>query len=302
MAYEIDTAADHVDLFDRLIAFLTRGITSPGGPDWTLLRYDSDNQRALFEAPGLSSTEEIHIGVSLNSDEGNDAYSLGFWMFRAYNEALGDFDQPGHSGVGYFPIWNQAMPYWFIANGQRLMIAAKVSTVYPASYVGKFLPYGVPGEYPQPYYIGNTTPASNTRWSTVSESNRNFWDPGSEGNILLPSGQWRTVQNFTDSTGENDTSSTNHVWPFQASSFDGSTKTEYRRTRENVDGTYALWPLILFGTNPDNDVWGELDGAYAVSGFNNASENTVTIDAVQYVVLQNLFRTARYYYAALKLE
>lgn len=302
MATEIDTAADHYDLFDRLMAFLQLGITTPGGPDWELLRYDSANVRALFRAPGLSGTEEIHVGISAHQSPSTDTYALGFWMFRAYNEALDDFSQPGHSGLGYLPVWNQPMPYWFIANGQRLMVVAKVSTVYPATYIGKFLPYGVPGEYPQPYYIGNTVDASTTRWSTVNESMRNFWDPGSEGNILLPSGQWRTVQNFEENSGESNNTNSNYVWPFNAPSLDSSTQTEYRRMRENVDGTYPLWPLILLGTNPDNEIYGELDGAYAVSGFGNASENTVTIDGTQYLVVQNLHRTARYYYGALKLE
>lgn len=306
MAYENDTADDHVDLFDRLIDFLQRGTTTPGGPDWTLLDYESGGSTgdaaALFEAPGISGDEEIHVGVSLHSSTGADAYSLGFWMFRAYNDALDFLSQPGYSGRGFMPIWNQSMPYWFIANGQRLMIAAKVSTVYPASYVGKFLPYGTPGEYAQPYYMGNTVGSATTRWSTVSENDRNFWDPGPQGKILLPNGTWRTVQNFLDVSGENDMSSSNYVWPFQAESLGDATKIEYRRLRENVDGSYPLWPLILFGTNPDRDVWGELDGAYAVSGFNNASENTIEIDGTDYLVLQNLFRTSRYYYAALKLE
>jgi hypothetical protein len=56
------------------------------------------------------------------------------------------------------------------------------------------------------------------------------------------------------------------------------------------------------GTNPVSDTFGEIDGVYAVSGFNNASENTVTIDGIPYLVVQNLHRTARYYYAAIKLE
>lgn len=302
MAIEIDTAADHVDLFDRLMAFLQIGITTPGGPDWTLLRYDSDNQRALFHAPGLTGLEDIYVGISVHESVDTDAYALGFWMFRSYNEALDDLQQPGHSGVGYLPVWNQATPYWFIANGQRLMIVAKISTVYSATYIGKFLPYGVPGEYPQPYYIGNSVTASTTRWSTVEEAQRNFWDPGSGGKILLPSGQWRTVQNFRDLGGESSLNNSNYTWPFQAYGLHTSTLTEYRRMRENVDGTYPLWPITLMGSNPDDDIFGELDGAFAVSGFNNASENTVTIDGASHLIVQNLFRTARYYYAALKLE
>lgn len=302
MAIEIDTATDHVDLFDRLMAFLQLGTTTPGGPDWTLLRYDSANQRALFQAPGLTGLEEIHVGISWHEDVGLDTYALGFWMFRAYNEALDDLSQPGHSGVTYMPVWNQATPYWFIANGQRLMVVAKVSTVYSAAHAGKFLPYGVPNEYAQPYYLSGVVSAPTTRWSSVNENNRNFWDPGSEGLILLPSGQWKTVSNFEENSGESSNTNSNYVWPFQGSSLSTTTITEYRRMRENVDGTYPLWPLTLIGTDPVDEIYGDLDGAFAVSGFNNASENTVTVDGVQHLVVQNLHRTSRYYYAALKLE
>lgn len=300
MAFEIDTAADHVDLFDRLITFLQQ---TSGGPGWTLLDYNSADNRALFVAPGLTALEEIYFGVSLHASVSTDTYALGFWMFRAYNPSLGDLEQPGHSFAGYLPVWNTTMPYWFVANAQRLIIVAKVSTVYPSGYIGKFLPYGTPGEYPQPYYMCMPVASSTTRWSNTSEDNRSFYDPGPTGRLSYPNGVWHTVRNwFEGSSGEQDASGGNYIWPFNSNINTSEPRNRYRELRENVDGTYPLWPLILHGELNDADIYGELDGAFAVSGFNNATENIVEIGADEYLVVQNMHRTTRWYYAAVKLE
>lgn len=298
MPIQIDTATDHVDLFDRLIDFLQS--TTPG-PEWTLLDYDT-NSSALFMSPGMSGLEQIYYGFSVHASVSDDAYALGLWMFRDYNAALAHLAQPGHSGVVYLPLWNTAMPYWFIANAQRVMIVSKVSTTYQASYSGKFLPQGTPGEYPQPYYLAAPVESATRRWSTIIESDRNFFDPGAAALIGLPGAIWRNIQNFTESSGENTVDNTNYVWPFSSPVGGNSPLTRYRELRENLDGSYPLWPLILNGEDPANDVYGELDGAFAVTGFNNASENIVEIGGDDYLVVQNMHRTARMYYAALKLE
>lgn len=305
MATEIDTATDHSDLFDRLLAFLQLGLTTPGGPEWEMLRYDSVNKRALFVAPGLSSLEEIHCGFSLHSNPTDDIFSIGMWMFRDYNAGLGDLEQPGISPVVYLPVWDDAMPYWFVANGQRLMIVTKVSTVYTASYIGKFLPYGTPGEYPQPYYVAAPAPGTTTRWSSGNFRDRCFFDPGAAGYCLMPgSGAWRNVWNFdqTGAGGETEVNDVNWMWPYSSGNLSGSTITNYRAMRENVDGTYPLWPLTIHGVNPDRATLGDLDGAFACTGFDNAAENTITIDGVPHLVVQDMNRTNRWNYAAIKLE
>lgn len=303
MAVEIDTASDHLDFFDRLIAFLQLGVTSPGGPDWELLDYDSGGASAIFKARGLTDAEEIFVGLSLHPSPSTDAFNLGIWMFRAYVPELAHTAQPGHSTRFYVPLWDTSMPYWFVANGQRLIVTAKVSTVYSSGYAGKFLPYGLPGEYPQPYYVAGVVPGSTTRWSTISEFDRNFWDPGSAARILLPSGAWWTARNHQDVSGtESPYTADVQVWPYAFGSMASSTRDRYRELRENVDGTYPLWPLILGGADPSAELYGELDGAFAVTGFSNAAENIIQIGGVDHLVVQNLFRTARYQYAAIKLE
>jgi hypothetical protein len=292
MAVEIDTAADHVDLFDRLIAFLQNG---SAGPAWDLLRLNSAGNSALFVAPGLSGLEQIHVGMSWHEDDSSDTFALGFWMFRDYNEDLGDLEQPGHSGVSYLPVWDTATPYWFVANAQRLIVTAKVSTVYTAAHAGKILPYGSPSEYPQPYYLGAPSTSATQRWSTTFENFRDFFDPGQACRLSLPTSVWWPVQNFTDVAGsESLLSSSIYVHPY-------SQTPRYQEQRENVDGSYSIFPTIVWGNSPANDVYGELDGVYAVTGFGSAAENLIEIDGVDYLVVQNVHRTQRWHYSAIRL-
>lgn len=304
MATDIDTADDHIDLYERLIAFLQ---TSGPGPGWDLI--DSDTGvTSLFRAPGLDSLQEIYIGLSVHSSVSDDAYALGIWQARDYNAALPATGQPGHSGVYYVPLWNTSMPYWAVANGQRLVIVPKVSTTYQGGYVGKFLPSGTPSEYPQPYYVAGCVPSPTIRWSSISEDHRSFFDPGNSAVVGTPGLQWRFVSNWRETSGEAAQTSGNFAWPYQAaipSEFGGGntdSTTRYRELRENLDGSYNIKPIELVGLNPDLEAFGTLDGVYAVTGFNSGSENTVTIDGVPHLFVQNMHRTARYHYCALKLE
>lgn len=312
MAVETGVADDHIDLFSRLRTFLTTGIGT--GENWTELEYNAVAPRTmLFQAPGLAGLDEIHVGFGEAENVGADAYALRGWMFRAYNDALGPEGQPGHSGSFFHPVWNSSIPYWFIANGRRLIIVTKISTVYTASYFGMFLPYGAPGEYPQPYYIGMPR-GSNIRWSDTSENFRNFYDPNAEGSrILLPTVSWFSVSNYFSGSGniEANSDKTRFIWPFQhfvgtlelptQGSSSSATKDRFRAMRGSLDGTLRLYPAILLASRPEHDVFGELDGVYAVPAFGAASEDLVTIGGVDHLLVQNVFRTSRHYYAAIRL-
>jgi hypothetical protein len=273
---------------------------------WTERQYSAGPpQSMLLKAPGLSGLEDIGIGFSYEASVGTDSYALTGWMHRSYNSGLGQQSQPGHSGLGYHPVWNQPMPYWFIANRQRVIIITKVSTVYTASYLGKFLMYGTPGEYPQPY--ARLMPfQSNQRWSSTSETVRNFFDPGAHtgSHFLHTSGVWYQVANFVQSTGESGQDGTNYIWPFRAQMVGGlQVTTRYRELRDNVDNnSYTLWPLVLCGENPAVDIYGELDGAFACPGFDAGSEDFITQNNEDHVLVQNVFRTTRYYYAAVQVK
>jgi len=297
MPYETGTASNHDDLFDKLRTFLKLP-TGSGGPGWTELQYEGGNPKRMFlRAPGLSGTEEIHIGFRKYEDIPGDTFGIYGWMSRSYDAGLDMQSQPGDSGDRYHILWDQTMPYWFFANGQRVMFVTKVSTTYWGSYLGKFLQYGTSGEYGQPYYLGMNWNGP-VRFSTLHEGVRNGWDPGDYGIMLNPNGSWYQVRNFYENSGEAWNNGPNYIYPY-ASGY-SSTHGRFRELRENIDGSYPAMPLILMGDSPASDIYGELDGVFATSGFSTASEDTLTIGADTYRIFQNGFRTSRYHYAALK--
>lgn len=300
MAFDIDAASDHLDLYDRLIAF----VSDTGGAGWDVL--DTTGTSAIFRAPGLDDAQQIYVGLSVHESPGTDAYAVGFWQFRDYNSSLDHLAQPGISSVWYLPVWNTAMPYWVVGNKQRLIVVPKVSTVYPSAHVGKLLPSGTPGEYPQPYYVAAPVPQPSIRWSTIVEDHRAFFDPGNSAQVSAPGAIWRRVQNFEETAGESPSSNTNSVWPYAGSvagmQDPNAPKNRYRELITNLDDTYPLWNLEILGGDPSDEIYGVIDGCYACTGHNSGAENTVTIGGVAHLMIPNMHRAARYAYAALRLE
>lgn len=300
MAYETGTASSHIDLLNKVRAFLKTNSTLVGlSQQWTE-QYQSGNQCSL-QGPGLAGGEQINAHLFAYSDAGGDSYGIGVSMSTAFDSEQAFGYQPNQVAFQYMPLWNTSMPYWIIGNGQRCIVIAKVSTVYSAMYFGKLLPYGTPSQYPQPYYCAGVN-SGQARWSSQSESHRNFWNPGESARILTPASAWRGVSNFYESSGKQIQSARNSTWPYAAHFSTDVARTLLDQLRENVDGTYTLLPIIVAGeVDPTPEIYGELDGAFYVSGFNNASENTITIGGATYLVVQDLYRTARFDYAAIKL-
>lgn len=82
-----------------------------------------------------------------------------------------------------------------------------------------------------------------------------------------------------------------------------SNKAQYRDTNADstaASGFYGLSPAVLTDTTPN--VYGELDGVFHVTGFNNAVENTISIGGVTYLVVQNVNNTQFWDYYALRLQ
>lgn len=66
-------------------------------------------------------------------------------------------------------------------------------------------------------------------------------------------------------------------------------------------GTYYPLPRVVLNNN-SNNVYGELDGIYYITGFDNAVENTLVIGGVTYVVIQDVWRTGFPDYFALRMD
>jgi hypothetical protein len=61
-------------------------------------------------------------------------------------------------------------------------------------------------------------------------------------------------------------------------------------------------PIVMITKEPYQSHWGEFDGVYAVSGYSIASEDIITINTTDYLVIQNAFRTESDNYVAIKLD
>jgi hypothetical protein len=258
---------------------VTQGAASAANAAWEVLRYDTApaNRELILKGKGLSRTEEIFVGFRTYQNADADYYNLLAGVFTGYVPSNPFDSQPGVQLSGV-PAHNQRIDYWLTLNGQRIALAMKVGTpVYESCYVGKCLPYGRPSQYPYPVVCGGmlagaaATRFSDTAHSTPYKGNRS-------GMALYSNAGW--VQPY--------------AYPWGNNALAGATQLR------DTGGTYHLLPVELH----DNaaNLWGALDGIFYISGFDNAVENTLSLDGVDYVVIQDVWRTGFTDYFAMRLD
>lgn len=297
MAVKIGTAANYLDLLEQFRAFIT-------GPDmgaqaWTQMAYDTQadgiGKDLYLRGPGLAGDDQIFIQLQTYFSALGDYFNIRVNGASAYNaDAVPKYNgQPGHdAGRISIMLWNQAIPFWFVANGRRFIIVAKVSTVYQSMHAGFILPYGLPSEYPYPVAIGGQY-EGNVRWSNTGNLHCGFTNPALTLKLRTPGGDWLPFENKYDGSGSQPSDRTiTNVFPTRA----------LPNPRPSIDGTHTLDPLVLHTSLYDKNVYGEFQGVKRISGFGNASENVVTVDGVQYLVVQDGFRTGSGNYFAVALE
>ena len=305
MSTSTGTATSYLDLLNKLRTFLTTDATlTAAGQNWTELKtnstpYTSGQDTVDFEtylkAPGLSGTESIYINIRAFHFTASDYYNWEMRAAQGFNTSQSFIAQPGISPSTYMYMWNQSIPYWFIANGQRVIVIAKISTVYEMAYMGKFLPYGTPGQYPYPVCVGGCG-ASNgdLRFSDTSFSHLAFWDPNGL-QVCGPDNGWYLFQNFTTG-GSMQQPPNNTVWPWVY-------YTSNRPTwmSPNLDGGYPIFQARLEMLTPSINMLGELDGVGYTTGNANSSESTINDGTNTWMVVQNVFRTGADNYCAVKM-
>lgn len=222
---------------------------------WTTLRYDDTlaKRELILQSAGTSGTDDIYVGFRTYDDAGADVYNLSVAGFTGY-VAGNSFDtQPGYMESG-IPGHNQRIDYWITANANRLAFALKVGTpVYESGFVGLFLPYATPGQYPYPLLVaGMLDGIPLTRFSDTSHSMP--WK-GNRANLRMRfvDGSWLQPK----------------AWPWTNSYLAGTTQ-----LRDN-GGQYGLEPVTLCD---DANTYGEAGvDIHFVSGFNNTVESVVQI-------------------------
>lgn len=290
MAVEIGTASNYRDCLDKLRLFLTTNADLvSAGEEWEELRWDttSTTQELILKGPGLSGDDEIFIGFRSYESIPSDYFNWDLNGFTGYDPAKTFFQQPVSKGTAsgavlHLNLWNSDIPYWFVANGRRVIIVVRINTRYFTAYVGLLTPYFTPQQEAYPLaIIGNNTGVGTQRWSDVS--------PNSTLELYCCNGaNWSSVTSFPslDNTGSRPL-----IQPTE-------------------DNTYVLIPFILYtggGFNTGADAYvgryyGDPDGLHYVSGFSNVSENIVDNSGVEHLVVQTGGDTTLRSYHAIRLE
>lgn len=256
---------------------------------WTVLRFDTTQAQheLLLKAPGLSGTEEVFVGMRTYQDASADYYNLTAAGFTGYVPGNAFAAQPGALLRGV-PAHNNRIDYWLTLNGQRLVLAMKVGTpVYESLYLGKILPYARPSQYPYPLFVGGMLTGETT--TRFSETTHTCWVKGAvgrmgggnydSGRLRFNDGSWRSVEAYPWNNNQ-----------LGASSYNA----------RDTDGIYPLIPVVL--NDNSAGLYGELEGVFHISGFNNAVENTVELNGVSYVVMQDVWRTGHTDYYAIRMD
>lgn len=295
----------------------TDAFTFAVAPKWASKRRTSGVEM-IWQAPGNGGMDAIIVGAKIFSDPTGDYYNWRLGGFQAFDTALSFTQQAGYVGGSgttqlkcspILTLWNSSIPFWFVANGRRVIVVAKVSSVYAVAYLGLMSSYMAPGAFPLPLVVGGNlafhngafsgepgTTSPNFRWSYSGDEMRAFpicgvnamgFDADSPLRLLLPSGQWR---GFSNASGE---ATFGKVWPYC-----GVTPANWD-WRPNLDGGYPLLPVVLADNIPN--VYGELEGVKAITGFSQGAENLVVVNGITYLVVQNVFRNTKADFFAVRL-
>jgi hypothetical protein len=290
-------------------------------PPWTNKR-NVPGSEMIWMAPGNDGLRQIYVGALAFTDAGADYFNWRLGAFNGYASGQSFITQPGFLGTPcpVVPLWNNTIPYWFVANGQRVIVVAKISANYMSAYLGNINTYIDPGYWPYPVFVGGsmawyTEPASNSanwRHSYSGDAMHAFWrgypnysnaDTYCSGRLRLPTGTFIGFQGYIAANVVANGGPAS-LWPYAC---DHVTLRGFLDTRENLDGSYPLFPIVPSsdsGATPGQTVntWGELDGIRAVTGHANSSENTVTEGVFTYVVFQNTCHTEKDQFCAVQLD
>ena len=296
---------------------------------YTATRYDTDYDGAggyelILMGPGTAGTDEIYSAIQTVEDAGDDYYNWRIAGMTSYTATDLQY-MPGLT-QGRLPrllMWTNKIQYWCVANGRRFIVVAKVSGVYEACYLGFALPYGLPTQFPYPMVVGGaacpSATASHNRYSSTETSHRGFANPNGVSATVCTETVFDSVNDAASLKILHGTSwikiagkagstlwTTNVVWPYSshvASSGYYPIDAVSLYLRENIDGSYPIFPTVPMISSPSKHIVGELQGVFALPAFGGiAAEDTFAIGGDTFVAFPIIPNAARGDFWALKLE
>jgi hypothetical protein len=323
-AWATGTVTGHLNLLDALKTFLTTDADLvAASEEWTALKdetiasytmttptvntpsggFGATFRDLYLQGPGLAGTDEVHVNIRTYEAP---TQGISNWMVQGatgYDGGVPWHRQPNNSWYSnnflYLTLTNSTIEYWIVANGRRFILICKISGDFYLMHGGLILPYALPSEYPYPLLVSAVTNNINAL-PTSSVYISNFWSPTNYSPAMFRhrDGQWLYCQAYSSLS----TAAYFVTWPW-------GPIVQHNAAYQHIghpDGTFALLPATLFSGFDGGNVYGEVDGVFYVPGLspvvNPLSEDTVQIAAVDYLVVQNVDKTARHDYAAIRLD
>ena len=303
MATLSGTASNHTNLLERFITFVTTNISV--AENWTTLASNTASptfREYYLQAPGLSGTEQININFRAYESTSDNAYN---WLITGALGYLSTSDiqnQPSTSPSVIAHLSNQAIPFYFYANGQRAIVHARVGTIDILIYVGKILPTGTSGQFPNPILI-SATGGINSENNTPALSNINFdmssfISPGLGTYFYAGDSGWIQIRNRSNVGSVLSTGLFMSPTCFEGFFIGGAnqwtrTATDFTSIQQLPNGGDVLLPfdIITFNESPSRNYYGQLDGVYWVTGIGKTTGNTITESSRTFRVFQNMNRS-----------
>lgn len=274
------------------------GVT--GASSWTV----DARVQYCWDAPGVDGLQTIYVPGFTYAVSGQDLFNL---CFRGFRFITGIESDPSfYSGVTpstgtvAMCLRDVSIAYWIVVHGGRAIIITRHTGLYQFAYLGFGLPYETPAEHPYPYIIAAPSNSESRRFDSQSGDYRNPSDPGNSTSwCMLPDGTFRQLGNRIAGTGlEGSLNGPNVTWPY-STDFSGSQTSIFR---DNLDGSLPVLPIIMTFRDPEIHVWGELDGVYWTTGFNNSVEAITTIGQIDHIAIPNVMRTGVNHWALIALD
>lgn len=274
MAYTSGTASHYKELLSILATFAAAN-------GWAIL--EQSETRVYLRGEGLSGLDEIYAGVETYENTTSGYYNwriAGAWGWRS-GRAISA--HPMSSALRYAYFWNTSIPYWMFGHAGRLIVVAKVGTVFQMIYLGLGLPPAIDAQYPYPLIVGGCGTTETALYTATGNGNSMFWaNNGANGVICRPGGDW------------------DQIGPSNCAPVSVSTP-EKSVLVPALNGDYLCEEIFVTDTLRTS-VYAALDGIYRVSGFGNTAENIITVGGTNYMVFPDTYRSAIGDYCAIRMQ
>lgn len=277
-------------------ALLTQIRTRVEAAGWNTLRDATAGERELI----LRSPAGAHVGIRTETAADGSYKNLllqGYRSFEPEASFHGQFGAIAHNGASArcpsMPLQDLPLTVWLAISDRRIMLVAKLSSVYVAAHLGYLLPFASDADYPEPLLIGGSITDNAKLWSGTTD-NQNIFLFGTGGSrpgfpkVLLPNGNWQSI-----SFSGNASSNLAAIFPFNGG---------LEQLGRSFDDSHSMFQAMVVSGLPgvESQPWegewlGYIEGVFGTDAEAVTSESQFVLLSRTFIVFPNVFRNSSFF-------